>query len=343
MVERENTKQEVEFRKIQYSGKSSFTIALPKKWVVKQKLNAGDQLSVYSDNSNNLVLSAEKNSKEKKLTTMAIDQSDGRGQIERKIIATYISGYTEINIRSKQERITPQQRATIKKLVRNKLVGSEIIEESNLIISIQVILNPEEFNIENTLRRMSAITKGMHGDIIYAIKKHDIEMCNEIIKTDDDVDRFSLYSVRQLRFALENERSLLALGVSNKIYCLGYRMISKSLERIADHAMMMGQQLIVLNKPLPKNVVLKLEEFSKFSISNLDNAMKALFKKNFKLADQVVTSCLLASKMERKILNANVKLSQEHNACLISMLGHIKRISDHSADIGEVVINLTIE
>ncbi|MCH2404570.1 MAG: phosphate uptake regulator PhoU, partial [Nitrososphaerales archaeon] len=306
MVERENTKQEVEFRKIQYSGKSSFTIALPKKWVVNQKLNAGDQLSVYSDNSNNLVLSAEKNSKEKKLTTMTIDQSDGRGQIERKIIATYISGYTEINIRSKQERITPQQRATIKKLVRNKLVGSEIIEESNLIISIQVILNPEEFNIENTLRRMSAITQGMHGDIIYAIKNHDIEMCNEIIKTDDDVDRFSLYSVRQLRFALENERSLLALGVSNKIYCLGYRMISKSLERIADHAMMMGQQLIVLNKPLPKNVVLKLDEFSKFSISNLDNAMKALFKKNYKLADQVVTSCLLASKMERRILNANV-------------------------------------
>ena len=65
MVERENTKQEEEFRKIKYSGKSSFTIALPKKWVTNQKLNAGDQLSVRSDNSNNLVLSTNKNSKEK--------------------------------------------------------------------------------------------------------------------------------------------------------------------------------------------------------------------------------------------------------------------------------------
>ena len=81
----------------------------------------------------------------------------------------------------------------------------------------------------------------------------------------------------------------------------------------------------------------------KFSINNLDNAMKALFKKDYKLADQVVTSCLLASKMERKILNLNIKLSQEQNACLTSMLEHIKRVSDHSADIGEVVINLTIE
>ena len=343
MVERENTNQEVEFRKIQYSGKSSFTIALPKKWVTNQKLNAGDRLSVRSDNSNNLILSTNKNSKEKKRSRIVVDQSDNKGQIERKIIATYISGYTEINICSKQERITPQQRSVIKKLVRNKLVGSEIIEDSNLIISIQVILNPEEFNIQNTLRRMSVITQGMHGDIIYAIKKNDIEMCNEIIKTDDDVDRFSLYSVRQLRFALENESSLLALGVSNKIYCLGYRMISKSLERSADHATMIGEQLIGLKKPFPEIIVSKLDEFSKFSIDNLDNAMKALFKKDYKLADQVVTSCLLASKMEQKILNSNIKLSQEQNTCLTSMLEHIKRVSDHSADIGEVVINLTIE
>ena len=344
MVEPKNRKQETEFRKIQYSGKSSFTIALPKKWVTNQKLNAGDQLSVYADNSNNLVLSAsKKKSKEKKVSTLIIDQANSKGQIERKIIATYISGYNEINIRSKQERITPQQRAAIKKLVRNKLVGSEIIEDSNLIISIQVILNPEEFNIQNTLRRMLVITQGMHGDMMYAVKKHDFEMANEIIRTDDDVDRFSLYSVRQLRFALENENSLLALGVSNKIYCLGYRMISKSLERIADHATMIGQQLIILKKPLPKDTVSKLDEFSKFSINNLDNAMKSLFKKDYKLADQVVTSCLLASKMERRILNANPKLSQEHNACLTAMLEHIKRISDHSADIGEVVMNLTIE
>ena len=71
MFERKNVENNhSEMRKIQYSGKSSFTIALPKKWVVKQKLNAGDQLSVYSDNSNNLVLSAEKNSKENFLKKM---------------------------------------------------------------------------------------------------------------------------------------------------------------------------------------------------------------------------------------------------------------------------------
>ena len=50
MSRRENNENhQSEVRKIQYSGKSSFTIALPKKWVTKQKLNAGDQLIVQSD------------------------------------------------------------------------------------------------------------------------------------------------------------------------------------------------------------------------------------------------------------------------------------------------------
>ena len=238
MFERKNVENNhSEMRKIQYSGKSSFTIALPKKWVTNQKLKAGDQLSVTIDGTNNLILSPErKKTHVKKQTNILFDETSEKGHIERKIIATYISGYNQIHIRSKQKRMTPQQRSIIKKLVRNKLVGSEIIEDSNLIISIQVILDPSELNIENTLRRMSVITQGMHGDIIYAIKKHDIEMCKEIIRTDDDVDRFGLYVIRQLRFSLENDNSLELTNSVNKIYCLGYRIIAKSLERIADHA-----------------------------------------------------------------------------------------------------------
>ena len=127
---------------------------------------------------------------------------------------------------------------------------------------------------------MAVITQGMHGDIIYAIKKFDMELAEEIIRTDDDVDRFSLYAVRQLRFMLENENSLASLDSIEKGYCLGYRMVSKSLERFADHANLMGEQLLLLDKPLPKNVVSQLEEFSNYSRNNLDKAVKALLKKD---------------------------------------------------------------
>ena len=146
------------------------------------------------------------------------------------------------------------------------------------------------------------------------------DRAKEIIKTDDDVDRFSLYAVRQLRFMLENENSLASLDSIEKGYCLGYRMVSKNLERIADHANLMGEQLLLLDKPLPKNIISQLEEFSNYSRNNLDKAVKALLKKDYTLADEVISSCLTAAKKELKILNSNVKLTKEHDACLISML-----------------------
>jgi len=345
MFERNDVeKNHSEMRKIQYSGKSSFTIALPKKWVTNQKLKAGDQLCVTIDGTNNLILSSErKKTNVKKQTNILLDETSEKGHIERKIIATYISGYSQIHISSKQKRMTPQQRSIIKKLVRDKLVGSEIIEDSNLIMSIQVILDPSELNIENTVKRMSVITQGMHGDIIYAIKKHDIEMCKEIIRTDDDVDRFSLYVIRQLQFSLENDNALEFTNSINRIYCLGYRIIAKNLERIADHACLMGHQIISLNKPLPKAILVQLDEFSEFSRGNLEKSMRALVNKDYKLADKVVTACLEAPKKEQRILNSDYRMTKDQDACVVSILEHIRRVSDYSADISEVILNLTID
>lgn len=345
MFERKNVENNhSEMRKIQYSGKSSFTIALPKKWVTNQKLKAGDQLCVTIDGTNNLILSSEKKKTNvKKQTNILLDETSEKGHIERKIIATYISGYNQIHISSKQKRMTPQQRSIIKKLVRDKLVGSEIIEDSNLIMSIQVILDPSELNIENTVKRMSVITQGMHGDIIYAIKKHDIEMCKEIIRTDDDVDRFSLYVIRQLQFSLENDNALEFTNSINRIYCLGYRMIAKNLERIADHACLMGHKIISLNKPLPKAILVQLDEFSEFSRGNLEKSMRALVNKDYKLADKVVTACLEAPKKEQRILNSDYRVTKDQDACVVSILEHIRRVSDYSADISEVILNLTID
>ena len=83
-------------------------------WVTNQKLKAGDQLSVTIDGTNNLILSSErKKIHVKKQTNILLDETSEKGHIERKIIATYISGYNQIHIRSKQKRMTPQQRSII--------------------------------------------------------------------------------------------------------------------------------------------------------------------------------------------------------------------------------------
>ena len=180
MVERENTNQEVEFRKIQYSGKSSFTIALPKKWVTNQKLNAGDRLSVRSDSSNNLILSTNKNSKEKKRAKIVIDQSDNKGQIERKIIERALIDFTRLpkkkieeilNLAEKKEQDSNQILEFTQEIKKNNMkFRLQIIELLWKIIYSDGIADQYETNLIRRVCGLLYISDKDNGDIKLKIK-----------------------------------------------------------------------------------------------------------------------------------------------------------------------------
>ena len=61
-------------------------------------------------------------------------------------------------------------------------------------------------------------------------------MANGVVKSDDEVDRFSLYILRNLVMATKNERILQEIGLKHPSDCLSYRSTVKSIERVADHA-----------------------------------------------------------------------------------------------------------
>ena len=83
----------------------------------------------------------------------------------------------------------------------------------------------------------------MQNDALLAIKEGNIELANEVINSDDDVDRFSFYITRQLAIAIENEHLLKEMGFSNARDCLGYRLIIKNIERMGDHAVRISKDV----------------------------------------------------------------------------------------------------
>jgi phosphate uptake regulator len=83
---------------------------------------------------------------------------------------------------------------------------------------------------------MCLIAISMHEDAIKALQSMGKELAKEVIALDDEVDRFSLYVIRQLKAAVQSEAGMKNIGLSNQRDCLGYRVIVKSVERIADHA-----------------------------------------------------------------------------------------------------------
>jgi phosphate uptake regulator len=55
----------------------------------------------------------------------------------------------------------------------------------------------------------------MHRDAMLAVRELNYDLAKEVIKSDDEVDRFSLYILRNLGMAMQNGRMLREMGLEN--------------------------------------------------------------------------------------------------------------------------------
>lgn len=101
------------------------------------------------------------------------------------------------------------------------LMGSEIISDSSSGITVQVLVNLLELSVDGAFKRMIHLAKSMSSDALLAVKENNDELAQEVINTDDEVDRFGFYIIRQLKIAIQNEHMLKEMGFRNPRNCLG--------------------------------------------------------------------------------------------------------------------------
>jgi phosphate uptake regulator len=335
-----------ETRKIQLTGKSTYIVSLPKRWVTSMGLKAGSQVVISKQSDASLLLIPKELAKQTKSeeASILISQKDEPSTITRKIVALYLVGYNIIKIKTKDERITSLQRNLIKDLTRKKLVGTEIISDSSNEMKLQILLSYPELSVENALRRMCLIAISMHEDATQALRELDKKLAQDVIALDDEVDRFSLYIIRQLKAAVQSESILKDIGLSNQRDCLGYRVIVKSVERIADHAVKIAENVVVLNKKINDSISQKISDMSSFAMSVFDDSTKALYKKDYLLADNVVAKAKTIVRMENEIIKAIAKKLEPSEVSSIRLiLESIRRTAEYASDIAEIVLNLNAE
>ncbi len=203
MDEREET------RKIQFTGKSSYIVSLPKQWIIELGLKQGDQIRMIRKGASTLELyppKFETRLQKKEDAVIEIGIEEKAVTIVRKLISLYFLGYKTINVKPKSGRLNPNQRTAVKGAVRKMLMGSEIISDSTGGITIQVLVNLLELSVDGAFKRMLHLTKSMSNDAILTVKENNLELAQEVINTDDEVDRFGFYIIRQLKIAIQNRR-----------------------------------------------------------------------------------------------------------------------------------------
>ena len=336
-----------ETRKIQFTGKSSYIISLPKPWIMELGLKQGDQIRMVRKGASTLELYPQKfETRFQKIedATIEIDVEEKTPTIVRKLISLYFLGFKTINVKPKFGRLNPSQRTAVKEAVRRMLMGSEIISDSTGGITIQVLVNLLELSVDGAFKRMLDLTKSMSNDAILAVKESNLELAQEVINTDDEVDRFGFYIIRQLKIAIQNEHMLKEMGFRNARICLGYRLVVKNIERAGDHAAFIAKDLLEFKKPVKKEILDKIQDMNKFCLSVLDDSCLALFKEDYVHAEQIIEKTFEITKYEKKIRDASKSLKDDEEIYRIRRITEsIKRISEYASDIAEIVLNMNIE
>lgn len=335
-----------EVRKIQFSGKSSYMLSLPKKWVEEMGLKSGDQVSIGRQSNASLIISPRGNVDHgiKSEIRIELSQKDSAGSLVRKLISLYLSGYKIIHVRAKNGLLSSTQREVVKEAGRRHLAGTEIVADSTEGITLQVLLSYPELSVENALRRIFLIVSSMHKDAMHALTFLDKDSAKGVIKTDDEVDRFCIYIIRQLKMAVQSDRILKDIGLTTPTDCLGYRLIVKSVERVADHAVKIAQRVLIIDSPLDKSISDKINQLSEFSLNLFDESGLALFKRDYASADKIVEKAELIITLRNDLLNLIEKNKHvEAYTPLYLITENIRRTAEYASDIAEVVLNMTIE
>ena len=341
MEEREET------RKIQFTGKSSYIVSLPKQWIMELGLKQGDQIRMVRKGSSTLELyppKFESRIQKKEDAVIEIDAEEKPSSIIRKLISLYFLGFKTINVKPKNGRLSPNQRNTVKEAVKRMLMGSEIISDSSGGITVQVLVNLLELSVDGAFKRMIHLAKSMSSDAILAVKENNLELAQEVINTDDEVDRFGFYIIRQLKIAIQNEHMLKEMGFRNARNCLGYRLVVKNIERAGDHASFIATDLLEFKKSVKKEILEKLQDMNEFCLSVLDESCLALFKEDYVQAEKIIEKTAEIAKYEKKVRDASKSLKDDEEIYRIRRMSeNIRRVSEYASDIAEIVLNMNIE
>ncbi len=328
----------MEIRRVQMTGGSSYIITLPKEWVKTVNIGKNDPIGLLQQPDGTLLVTP-KMDKEQTKRSIKFKVENGAKQsfLFRKLIGAYIAGFNAITIESKP-RIQPKTRSTIRRFIQTT-IGQEVVEETDTTITVKDLLNPSEMPFHRTIKRMHIIVKGMYEDTTTALKTHDKNLAEDVIKRDGEIDRLHWLVARQHRIIQQNVNFVEKMGITVDTATTSY-LISRILERIGDHVNRIAEYVILLlDNHIDDAIIQKVEYGNGKSLTLLNKSIGAFTKKEIKEANETID---LSEELESLCEDID-KLALKQEAAVAISLGYIvesiRRIGEYAEDISETVIN----
>jgi phosphate uptake regulator len=345
LTEKKDLKRE-ERRNLQMTGGSTYILSLPKEWVTRNHLQKGNSIVLLEEDDGSLSLfpSMLEKQEKKNEALIRVSPNDNPDAVMRKTISAYLVGYGMLHIRGQgQQPLAVELRNYLKSFARSYLVGTEIVTDSPTELTLQILLNYPELSVESALRRMAIIAGSMHREAVACLASLDYSAAKAVVETDREVNRFSLYILRLLKMAVTNIRLVKEIGLSNPRECLGYRIIAKSVERTADHATKIAENMLSLKNPVNPDLLRRISSLSSLAVSMFESSVEALFRHDYLQAESVIEKISQIHKLEKEAVISSQAVKIEEIPSIRLLIESIRRTAEYASDISEVVLNLNVE
>jgi len=354
--------KELGYRRVQCAGRGSYIISLPKEWVQQMGLERGNEIdfSVQSDSSLILVPrklreKSEAGNVRLKEYFINVDPKDEKESTFRMIRALYAIGADVIRIHFKSKEDAAKRKAENMDFARSTFLGSEVIDETPDEITLQILIRHSEFPIEKAVRRMAIVALSANKDAIDTLKNRNQVLPESVIKGHNDVNRLGLYVVRQLKYGIE--RNLFReLGFETPKEFLLYRIAVNEIQNIAEDALNIINNLGAFQKliddgtlfvrdPIDEEVYGQLMYFNSVAHQLFEDAIKAMFKREYKDAEKLISrrESFIPLEKELIMLMSAKKLDPNVASVLRLIFDSSRRIMDYSRNMAELTLNRTVE
>ena len=351
------------YRRVQSTGRGSYIISLPKGWVQNIGLKRGSEIAFNVQPDLSLVLIPRKltemsgESEESKLKEYCVnvDPKENTQATLRMIRALYAIGADVIRIRFKSTEDAEKYKTETKNFVRDTFLGSEIIDETSVEITLQILIRHSEFPIEKAVRRMAIVALSANKDAIAALKNKSTALFENVINAHNDVNRLGLYIVRQLKYGIERNM-FRELGFRTPKEFLLYRIAVKDIENIGLNAMniinhlgtfqkMIDDEMLFVKEPFDEEIYSQLVHFNNVAHQLFEDSIKAMFKREYKDAEKLISKREAFAPLENELimLMSSKKLDPNVASVLRLIFDSSRRIMDYGRNMAELTLNRTVE
>ncbi len=331
----------MEIRKLQKIKGGSFTISLPKEWVVERKLKRGEQMAVSQEEDGSLRIYPVSAPFEKPYeVTLTLEDYSNLRALEYCVGTYYIQGSNKINIVSKQ--MIPAEHKKRLKLLRTGLPGVEVAEEEADRLSFQVLIDPTALALESLVEKTSFFSLHLQEDAVKSVLENDLQLAREVTERSKEALRHYRMAIRQVALSSLDRSVAKKAGVRNCQECITFALIARDLNRLVYHSSSIAGHLLDLeDKKIDRGILDMIEVISKVAFEMQREAVQAFLKKNVRLAIDAMGKMDKVRKKEKMLLTAvmnNVK-DVDTAVSLSMIIRDLRRIAGYAVAIADDAMN----